>query len=325
MLRFALLSLAVVLPHASPTLGDAKVFEPFNISTSANDFGPTFSPDGTTMLFSRGAKGRSFIFEAKWTGHHWGVPRVVGFSGVAVDLEPSWSPDGRYVVFASNRSLGKIGLTTHYFGKVQIGGNLWRVDVRDGHWGQPQHLAKAINNGNSVWRPAIANHRVVYFMSTDSVSGRFRLHRASHVGSKSPVVTDLTFSTGASNDVDPYVTPDEHILIFSSDRGRPGHGSLPGPERLFIAFDPLSKSPVVCPIHVRGWDNANVSMVEASLSNDRRTLYFTSRVLAHGAGEAPKGEWDNGKSNIWTTPFSAHLWAFPGASSVCTSEQNHVR
>ena len=35
------------------------------------------------------------------------------------------------------------------------------------------------------------------------------------------------------------------------------------------------------------------------------------------APKAPKGAWDNGKANIWETPFSPALWRFDGASVRC--------
>ncbi|HEX5263206.1 MAG TPA: hypothetical protein VFW13_06750, partial [Phenylobacterium sp.] len=134
---------------------------------------------------------------------------------------------------------------------------------------------------------------------------------------RDPQVADLPFSDGAHNDVDPYVTPDEALLIFSSDRGAPTEGGKPGPERLFAVFRPRSRAPLVCPLRLPGWEDPSVSMIEARLSRDRRTLYFASRRLAHGAGEPPRGDWDSGKANIWAAPFTAGLWRFGGASAAC--------
>ena len=53
----------------------------------------------------------------------WTRPKTASFSGAWVDLEPAWSPDGSFVVFASNRPHGggSQPLSAHYYGKDQIG------------------------------------------------------------------------------------------------------------------------------------------------------------------------------------------------------------
>ena len=178
-------------------------------------------------------------------------------------------------------------------------------------------MAPEINHGGSVWTPAIAGDGGLYYMTTDAATGRFRLFRADHAYTEHPRVHELAFSDGAHNDVDPYVTPDQSRLIFSSDRGQAAPAKNPGPERLFIAFKPRSGEPLVCPIKVAGFDDPSLSMVEARLSPDNRTLYFASRRLAHADGETTRGDWDNGKANIWEAPFTPTLWRYDGASPRC--------
>jgi hypothetical protein len=223
------------------------------------------------------------------------------------------------VVFASNRPHGGATqpLSAHYFGREQTGGALWRVDYTAGHWGTPRRLGEAINRGGSVWTPTIAGNGELYYMTTDPGTGRFRLYRADHAYDAHARPYELAFSTGARNDVDPFITPDQSRLIFSSDRGQAAPAKNPGPERLFIAFHPRGKDPLVCPMHVEGFDDPTLSMIEARLSPDRRTLYFASRRVVHVAGETAKGDWDNGKANIWQTAFTPALWRFAGASSRC--------
>ena len=310
---------ALALASAAPIEG-AKVFEPGVISGPQSDFAPAFSEHTPLLLFTRGNDGRSSILKStRQADGRWSTPKTVAFSGRWVDLEPAWSPDGSFVVFASNRPHdgSATPLQTRYYGRDQTGGALWRVDFRAGDWGTPRRLAEAINHGGSVWTPSIAANGDLYFMATDEESGRFRLHRAQKAFGDRPEVRDLAFSDGAHNDVDPYVTPDQGRLIFSSDRGQTGLTKNPGPERLFIAFNPRGRDPLVCPMKVPGWDDPAVSMVEARLSPDRRTLYFASRRVVHAQGDAPKGAWDNGKTNIWETPFAPALWRFDGANIRC--------
>jgi hypothetical protein len=179
-------------------------------------------------------------------------------------------------------------------------------------------LPAAINRNDSVWSPALASRGILYFMRTDATTGRFRLQRASGIDDEPLRVADLPFSTGAANDVDPYVTPDEDVLVFSSDRDSTiASADAPGPERLFVVFAPRAANPLVCPLRVRGWEEPSISMVEARLGPGRRTLYFTSRRLVHAPGLPANGPWDTGKANVWSVPFDERLWAFPGASRAC--------
>ena len=312
-------ALAALTLAASAPIEGARVFEPGLISGPENDFAVAIAPHASLLLFTRGDGGRSHILQSRQVVGRWTRPKTAAFSGTWVDLEPAWSPDGSFVVFASNRPHGGDNrpLTARYYGKEQTGEALWRVDYLSGDWGTPRRLADEINHGGSVWTPSVAGNGELYFMATDAATGRFRLYRADHAYADHPRVHELAFSDGAHNDVDPYVTPDQSHLIFSSDRRQAEPAKNPGPERLFIAFKPRGEDPLICPMKVAGFDDPTLSMVEARLSPDRRALYFASRRVAHADGEAPKGTWDNGKSNIWETPFTPALWRFDGASPRC--------
>jgi Tol biopolymer transport system component/DNA-binding winged helix-turn-helix (wHTH) protein len=85
---------------------------------SAGDESPAFSPDGTTVAFTRLVGGAKEIYVVPVTG---GQPRRLTFED---NIRPgsftdglAWTPDGRDIVFASNRS-----------GSFQ----LWRVPVTGG-------------------------------------------------------------------------------------------------------------------------------------------------------------------------------------------------
>jgi hypothetical protein len=319
MIARLLVALAALTLAASAPVEGARVFEPGLISGPENDFALAIAPHASVLLFTRGVDGRSFILQSHNVVGRWTSPKTAPFSGRWIDLEPAWSPDGSFVVFASNRPHdgGARALTARYYGKEQTGGALWRVDYTASRWGTPRRLAEEINRGGSVWTPTIAGDGALYYMTTDLGTGRFRLYRAEHAYGDRPHVRELAFSDGAHNDVDPFVTPDQSHLIFSSDRNQATPAKNPGPERLFIAFNPRSKDPLVCAMKVEGFDDPTVSMVEARLSPDLRTLYFASRRLAHAEGETAKGDWDDGKANIWETPFTPALWRFDGASLRC--------
>jgi hypothetical protein len=248
---------------------------------------------------------KSELHKALWT-----TPRVVSFSGRWNDLEAAVAPNGRYLIFASERPATgmKAPLRTHYYGKDQIGGPLWRVDIVQDQPGVPYRLPLSVNTGSSVWTPSIAANNDLFFMHTDPNTGRFRLLVAPSRGVGYKKAVPLVFSTGDFNDVDPAIDPQQRFLIFSSDRALPGKADAPGPERLFIAFAPTSPQPLVCPLDIPGWSDPTESQVESRLSPDKKLLYFASRHPDHAANRPPTGAWDNGSTNIWVVALRPALW-----------------
>ena len=224
------------------------------------------------------------------------------------------SVDGSYVVFASDRPVpGAVEpLRAEYGGAAQPGGNLWRSKMTRG-W-----LPASVNQSPSTWSPSLALNGNLYFMSTDAKTGRFRLHVAPFDHSAYGPASNFTFSTGEFNDVDPMIDPKERFLIFSSDRSTPGRGLVAGTKRLFIAFEPRGSSPVVCTLAIPGWEEPTLSKLEARLSPDGRTMYFSSNHPVHKVGEGSLGPWDDGNAKIWMVPLRAQLWRHAaGANRAC--------
>ena len=309
-------ALALYAPSiAAAAVPQPRIFAPGVISTAAPDIAPAFVDGGRRLFFSRKQQGRWSVLQSDLRADAWSRPVVAGFSGHWNDLEAAAAPDSRYLVFASDRPGPgeKERLTAHYYGRDQVGGALWRVELAGNSMGTLRRLPHSVNAGSSVWTPSIAANDDLAFMRTDVGSGRFRLFFAKSDGNAGYVsVQPLSFSTGAANDVDPALDPGERFLIFSSDRDTPGDGGAPGAEHLFIALAPLSSRPVVCPLRFAGWSDAGISEVEPRLSPDGTRLYFASRHAAHAPGAAVSGPWDSGNANIWVVPFSTELWQAGG-------------
>ena len=262
-------------PASSPQT--ATVLAPGIISRAGSNFAPAFARDSSYVLFTRKA-GTFSILMSHRQGSTWSAPVAAPFSGRWNDMEAAISPDGSYAIFASDRPVpGSLEpLRSTFGGKSLSGGNLWRVQMRGALWTEPEWLPAAINDSESIWTPSLAANGNLYFMKPDRSTARFRLHVASSADGAYQPPGDLAFSTGAFNDVDPMVDPKERWVIFSSDRAAPGTASQPGPERLFIAFDPRGSAPIVCSLSIPGWEDATWSQIEARLSPDESTLYFAS-------------------------------------------------
>ena len=284
-----------------------EIFAAGVISGPEHDAAPAFAPDGRTVWFNRSDGTHSTILESRFEGGQWSSPRVAPFSGQWSDMEPAMSPDGRFLVFVSNRPVDGHGapLDGHFMGKTFPGGggNLWRVERTTDGWGAPSHLPAAINSDTSTFAPSIAADGSVWFMHPVDGGRRFRLYRAQWREGRFEEPKALPFSDGSTTDVDPAVAPDESFVIFGSSRP---------PARdmdLFVAL--RTGSTWSTPRHLGDDVNGPGSDAEARLSPDSRTLYFSSERRSAAAGDQG-ANWNNGKYNIWSFPLASCLQAMPG-------------
>jgi hypothetical protein len=295
-----------------------EIFAPGVISGPANDMAPAFTPDGATVYFGQSTAAQSAIMVSSRLGGAWSQPQIAPFSGSWYDMEPAMAPDGTYLVFVSNRPAAPGGraIEAFYYGARQIGGNLWIVRRQGDGWSSPVRLPDTINTNTSTWTPSIAADGSLYFMTNDASTGNFRLYRSERREGVYQHAQPLPFSDGRANDVDPAVAADQSFLVFSSDRSSPGPPGKPGTEHLFIVFqrDGAWGAPVA--MQFAGSDDAT-SDIEARLSPDQRTLYFSSRRLMPATTPRDRARaeaeiarmlaWDNGSANIWFIPLAPWL------------------
>lgn len=237
--------------------------------TLARDASPAFTPDGDTVVFTRGRGADRHLVVAHRHGTAWSTPAPAPFSDRWMDIEPAMAPDGSYLVFVSNRPArgGGAVLDGQWGGKTRPGrgGNLWRMDRIGDGWGTPHRLPDAVNADSSTFSPAVASDGGVYFMRADPASGAFRLYRSRFVHGSYATAQPLALGGDAAHsDYDPAVAPDASFLVFSSDRAP----ASPDGDHLYIAFATSG-----------GWStprDLGVAGNEARLGPDRATLYFSA-------------------------------------------------
>lgn len=295
-----------------------RLFSPGVISGTSDDVAPAFTPDGKTVFFTRFNRALNHtILVSQLRDGVWSEPQLASFSGQWMDLEPSMAPDGSYLVFSSSRPIKPGGNTLDgaYMGKTfpGAGGNLWRVDRKGDGWGEPQRLPETINRNSNIFSPSIAADGTLYFMEPDVRSGNFHLMRSRLLDGVYQAAQPLSFSDPAHDDVDPAVAPDQSFIIFST---RHQAGAM---LRLTIAYrrgDGWSE-----PVDLGDVVNEQGSNVEARLSPDHRTLYFSTgtdepvhfpRTREQAQRDLARMRlWDNGSENIWMVPLDPWL---PAAS-----------
>ena len=275
-MRSLVLCAAAVLAASQPPVAKPVLFAPGIVSGVQNAGSPTFTPDGRTMYFTRGDDHRSDILESHRVGIAWSEPTAAPFSAEGSNQQPAMAPDGSFLVFVSVRE--------HV-------ANLWRVERQGSGWSTPMRLPDAVNVGNSIWRPSVARDGSIYFfvIGKDEKGRTMRLYRsASDHGHYLPAVP-LPFSSGATQDVDPEIAPDESFIVFAS-AGRASANDAH--EHLFVAHRRGPDWGPVTPLRYAGSDTSTDDN-EPRLAPDGLRLYFTSSRSNGNANvmSLPSGKW----------------------------------
>ena len=143
----------------------------------------------------------------------WAKPQVANISGKWSDTDPFISPDGKRMIFISNRPLQ--GATQD---KPQSSFHLWYTNrIAENKWGTPVHIDAPINlDGVSNYAPSISSSGTLYFCSRGREGNNgMASYSAKWLGDHfdKPVLLVLN---GKEESQDPFVAPDESYLIFTS-------------------------------------------------------------------------------------------------------------
>ena len=300
----------------SPT---PEIFAPGVISAAAHEAAPAFTRDGNTVYFQRSSAAQSTILVSHRVNEGWSSPEIAPFSGQWNDMEPAMAPDGKSLVFISDRPVESGGkpIKSHFQDKEHIGGNLWRVRRTDSGWSAPEHLSAVVNFNTTIFAPSVVADGSLYFMSWNTQTNHFQLYRSQYRDGVFSAPVPPSFSDGKSSDVDPAVAPDESFMVF-------GSGRLPKRSMdLFIVFK--QNGAWGEPVWMGDTINSPGSDAEPRLSPDLKTLYFSSertmpisypRSLEQAKSDLARLQsWDNGNYNIWAMPLRPWMDAHTGAES----------
>lgn len=130
-----------------------------DINTDADEGTVSFSPDGTTMYFSRAVMSDSRdtgveIFTSQRSDARWSTPVKLELSDdtMASYAHPAVSPDGRWLYFTSDMPGG-------YGGK-----DIWRIDLQE-RGARPRNLGPWINTPGNEMFPYMRTDSTLYFSS----------------------------------------------------------------------------------------------------------------------------------------------------------------
>ena len=127
-----------------------------NINTEVNEYLPSITADGKTMVFTRRVGSSEFLFETRFENGQWSEPRSIDEINKYMESGAhSLSADGKFLVFTSCERQDGYGSCDLYYSAL-----------RRGKWTRPRNMGKMINSAAWDSQPSLAdNGRTLYFSS----------------------------------------------------------------------------------------------------------------------------------------------------------------
>jgi outer membrane protein OmpA-like peptidoglycan-associated protein/tetratricopeptide (TPR) repeat protein len=248
-----------VVKNVKGQIAESEIFSK-TLNTKFHEGPATFNKDFTQIIFTRnnyneGEKGVSEdnvtklkLYSAENVNGAWGEVTELPFNDDEFSTaHPSWSKDGRYLYFASDREGG--------FGGMDI----WVVENKNGSWGEPKNLGKDVNSKGVEAFPFVDEKGNLYY-SSDGWGGEggldlFFVETKNGTAAKKPLALGEPFNS-PNDDFGIITDGNRKMGYFSSDRKRGEDddiyrfsreaGSIYDCREMTVSiFDPETKEPIV--------------------------------------------------------------------------------
>ncbi len=156
--QYITLLLIAAIPLLIMADSPKKRIVPFGspLNSAQSDFAPSFTGDGSIMVFNSRRGGRDQdIYISFFRDGTWGNPinlRVL--NSPHHDETPFITADGKFIFFASDRD-GSIAMPKDEQGRILISYDIYFSENINGHWSAPERLPGAVNTVNHERAPSL--------------------------------------------------------------------------------------------------------------------------------------------------------------------------
>jgi len=249
-------------PPLVPTL-----FQTGIISTGLAERDFALSPDETELFYTiQSPLGyfQTIVYMRKDSKGVWCNPQIAPFAGNYSDLEPAFSPDGKRLLFSSNRPVS---------GDKVKDFDIWYVEKKGEEWSAiPQNMGTPVNTEANEFYPSLTKSGNLYFTASyKNGIGREDIYVATLTEGKykQPVALDTAVNSQV-DEFNAFVSPDEDFILFTSY----GRKDDMGRSDLYISqkdqsgnWQPAKHIPML---------NSNRIDYCPFVSFDRKKMFFTS-------------------------------------------------
>lgn len=206
----------------------ALTFLPKLVSSDSFDFNACFSPNGKSYYFTRNVNGNTLIYVIQHDGSTWTDPKLASFTDTAwSQADPAFAPDGK-IYFISNRPKDASDTLRDF--------DIWFSRPQaDGNWSAPENF-KTINSDSNEYYISFTEKGNLYVGS--SRPGSFGqedvyVSRLEDGAYTTPVNLGDAINTDNA-EFDPFISPDETLIIFASSKR---DDSLGGTDLYYSKFE----------------------------------------------------------------------------------------
>jgi hypothetical protein len=235
------------------------------ISTGDDELGGGVTSDGNTLIFEKSAAPHYLyiICESHLVGGKWNEPEILPFSGQYRDTDPVLSPDGKSILFASDRPVN--GKDLHRW-------SIWRAQRSSSGWKEPQRVPGAVNSEGSQVFASIAANGNIYFASSRK-TGQYDVFRSKLDGGEYKEAEDLgpIFNGPGINTFEATIAEDESYILLGTFGRQGGYGS----SDIFVSFH-ASQGSWSAPVNLGPQINTRARDYSPRISGNGQWLYFTS-------------------------------------------------
>lgn len=258
-------------PGQVPPPKTPELLLPGIVSTGMYERDVALSPDGKELYFGIiGGGAVSVIARTQFVDGHWTAAEVAPFSGMpmAMDLEMSFSPDGKRLYFLSTRPMP---------GKEPKPGwgyqDIWVMERTPGGWSEPVNLGAPVNSGEPEFYPSLTRNGTIYFTRGKEGEKGSAIWRSRLVDGKFAEPEKLPPQVNASPSVfNSFVAPDESYILTCVA----GKKENLGEADYYVVFrtpddkwsEPINLGP--------DFNNPKDAAVSISVSSDMKIIFFAS-------------------------------------------------
>lgn len=223
-------------------------------------------PKCDEFYFTKIESKENIYYSAK-IGEIWTSPKIAPFSNESYhDADPFFALEGNRIYFVSSRPVNLEDTINDY--------NIWYVDRDEKGWGEPIVLPEPINTDDEEYFFSISNNGNAFFASNRPGGfGSFDIYKtklmlngdmSNPVNIGSPINTEFF-------EYDPYISPDESLMIFSIENKPDGFGQSD------IYFSSKNnKGKWSNPINMGDKVNSPKTDFGSSLSPDNKYIIYTN-------------------------------------------------